>query len=124
MIPVLDGHNDALTGDGHDQLARGREDGHLDLPRMRAGGIRGAFFAVFAASEDENHEPVPRSDGVREYELAPPVAQGRAAAVATSAAGRLLALERDGHVSVARATEDLDAARDGEGPPSAILRSG
>jgi membrane dipeptidase len=121
MIPVLDGHNDALTGDGHDRLAEGRDDGHLDLPRMRAGGIRGAFFAVFTSSENENEVPVPRSDGVREYELAPEVDQRRAAAVATSAAGRLLTLERDGHVAVARATGDLDAARAGDGPPTAIL---
>ena len=47
MRPVFDGHNDALTADDHALLASGRPGGHLDLPRMREGGVRGAIFAVF-----------------------------------------------------------------------------
>ena len=81
--PVFDGHNDALTREDHDRLVEGREGGHLDLPRMRAGGMRGGIFAVFT----------PSPEGTRD-----PVAQTQAAAFASAAAGRLLALERDGHV--------------------------
>ncbi len=120
-IPVFDGHNDALTREDHAQLATGRSGGHLDLPRMRAGGIHGAIFAVFTPSEDENEEPVPRDDGVIEFEMAPEVDHPTAAAYATAAAGRLLALERAGAVVVARAIEDIDRARDGEGPPATVL---
>jgi membrane dipeptidase len=120
-IPVFDGHNDALTRADHAQLASGRSGGHLDLPRMRAGGIQGAIFAVFTPSEDEHEEPVPRDDGVIEFEMAPEVDHPTAAAYATAAAGRLLALERAGAVVVARTIDDVDRARDGEGPPATVL---
>ncbi len=36
-------------------------------------------------------------------------------------AGRLARLERDGHLRVARGIADVDAARDGDGPPLAVL---
>jgi membrane dipeptidase len=121
MPAVFDGHNDALTVDDHAGLATGRSGGHLDIPRMRAGGVRGAIFAVFTPSEHEREEPLPRTDGVIEFEVASPVSQARAAAYATKAAGRLLALERAGHLRLARGIEDLDAARDGAGPPAAVL---
>ncbi len=121
MIPVFDGHNDALTREDHDGIAGGRPDGHLDIPKMRAGGIRGAIFAVFTSSAGERGEPLPRDDGVVEFELAPEVGHPAAAANAAAAAGRLFALERDGHLRVARAIEDLDAARADDGPPAAVL---
>jgi membrane dipeptidase len=121
LIPVFDGHNDALTREDHDGIAGGRPDGHLDIPKMHAGGIRGAIFAVFTASVGGREDPLPRDDGVREFELAPQVAHPDAAADAAIAAGRLFALERDGHVRVARTIEDVDAARTDAGPPAAVL---
>ncbi len=109
MTAVFDGHNDALTADDHDRLVVGKAGGHLDLPRMRAGGIRGGIFSVFVASEEGDHSrPEPVSHDV-------------AAACAGAAAGRLLALERDGAVHVARSVGDLDAALSGNGPPVAVL---
>jgi membrane dipeptidase len=127
-IPVFDGHNDALTRDDHARLATGRDGGHLDLPRMRAGGIRGGIFAVFTPSADENEVPVERSDGVIEFEMAGPVEHPVAAAFAAAAAGRLAGLERAGAVVVARGVADLDAALadgappdDAAGPPVAVL---
>jgi membrane dipeptidase len=121
MIAIFDGHNDALTNEDHARLASGRDDGHLDIPKMHAGGVRAAIFAVFTSSENENHEPLPRSDGVLEFELAPPVDHAAAAAYAASAAGRLVVLEQDGHVKIARRIGDVDAARESDGPPAAIL---
>ena len=88
---------------------------------MREGGVRGAIFAVFTPSEDEERTPVPRDDGVIEFELAAEVPNPAAAAYATAAAGRLLALERDGTVRIARTTADLDAAKTDDGPPAAVL---
>jgi membrane dipeptidase len=120
--PVFDGHNDALTRKDHALLVEGRPDGELDLPKMRAGGIRGAIFAVFSELDPEAEESVvPRDDGVVEFEYAPPLDHTFAAAHAAAAAGRLLALERGGHVRMARTTADLDAARDDSGPPVAVL---
>ena len=124
MVPVFDGHNDALTNEDHDGIASGRPNGHLDLPRMRAGGVRGGMFAVFSPSAGSEHWiPVPRDDGIVEFEYAQPLGRDAAAAHASAAAGRLLALERAGDVSVARAIGDFDRrsepARDA--PPLAVL---
>jgi membrane dipeptidase len=122
MRPIFDGHNDALTRDDHALIADGRPGGHLDLPRMREAGLRGAIFAVFTPSDDDDdHVVVPRSDGVTEFAYALPVSVERAAAYATAAAGRLVALERVGHVRLARAVADLDRAHGGDGPPVAVL---
>ena len=122
MIAVFDGHNDALTRPDHARLGEGRDGGHLDLPRMRAGGIRGGIFAVFSwAGDDEHEEPLARDDGVIEFALPAELDHSVAAAQASAAAGRLLALERAGHVRVARRLADLAAAREGSGPPAAVL---
>ena len=123
MLTVFDGHNDALTRDDHALIARGRDGGHLDLPRMRAGGVRGAIFAVFTRSDGGARDvQVPRDDGVVEFELAPPVEHAVAAANASAVAGRLIALERAGKVRIARSGADLDRAlANGDAPPVAVL---
>ncbi len=121
MIAVFDGHNDSLTRDDHTTIASGRIEGHLDLPRMREGGVRGAIFAVFTPTSGERWEPVQRDDGVLEFELADQVPHTDAAAYAASAAGRLAALEREGHVRIARRPADIDSARTDSGPPAAVL---
>jgi membrane dipeptidase len=121
MVAVFDGHNDALTREDHAGIAEGRVGGHLDLPRMRAGGLRGAIFAVFTPSAHERGDPLDRDDGVIEFELAAPVEHADAAAYAANAAGRLLALDRSGQVRVARTIEDIDRARDGSGTPATVL---
>jgi membrane dipeptidase len=124
MVHVFDGHNDALTREDHAGIATGRAGGHLDLPRMRAGGVRGGVFAVFTPSGDEDWEPVPRDDGVVEFAYASPISHECAAAHATAAAGRLLGLERAGVVRVARRLADIDAAfadNGDDGPPVAVL---
>jgi membrane dipeptidase len=119
--PVFDGHNDSLTADDHERLATGRDGGHLDLPRMRAGGMRGGIFAVFTPSSREHKRPLPRADGVLEFRVASEVSHPRAAAFATAAAGRLFALERLHALSIARGVDDLDAAHAGDAPPAAVL---
>jgi membrane dipeptidase len=124
VLAVFDGHNDALTCEDHALLAAGRAGGHLDLPRMRAGGVRGGIFAVFTRSAGGAREQlVPRDDEVLEFEPAPPLDHVVAAADSAEAAGRLLALERAGEVRVARVTGDLDRAFDGpaDGAPAAVL---
>ena len=118
--PVFDGHNDALTRDGAPDLARRLDDGHLDLPRMREGGMRGGIFAVFTPSPEKRPGQVKFARGVHAEPLAPPVGQGEAMAHASAAAERLLALERTGELAVARTIDDVDAALDGS-PPLAVL---
>ena len=125
MRPVFDGHNDALTADGHTQLASGKPGGHLDIPRMRAGGVRGAIFAVFADGPDGD---LPHDNDDDAFHppwgepLPEPLDHAWAAGVATRAAGRLAALELAGAVTIARTTSDLDAVYDDPAlPPAAVL---
>jgi membrane dipeptidase len=132
-IPVLDGHNDALTAQWHGQLSVRRSSGHLDLPRMREAGVRAAFFAVWVAPDSPPHSATdagearpenpgqPDAVGGRRFDLPPAVELTHAATAATRAAGRLLGLERAGALRVARSVSDLDAVRDGDVPPAAIL---
>jgi membrane dipeptidase len=119
--PVFDGHNDALTRDGTPDLRTRLDDGHLDLPRMREGGMRGGIFAVFTPSPEKRPGQVKFARGVHAEPLAPPVSQEKAAAHASAAAGRLLELEQLGELIVARAIGDVDAAEDDSNPPVAVL---
>jgi membrane dipeptidase len=121
MLAVFDGHNDALTSEHHQRLVSGSDDGHLDLPRMRAGGLRGGIFSVFTPSPEAAREPVPRSDSGFEFPLPAPVEHQAAAADATAVAGRLLALARRGELRLGLAPSDLDAAYADDGPPLAVL---
>jgi membrane dipeptidase len=126
VIAVFDGHNDALTSEDHARLASGREGGHLDLPRMREGGMRGGIFALFTPSPGEGEPAVIGhgfgADGGTFVEpLAEPVPHEIAAADATAVAGRLFALERAGEVTVARSIADVDGALAEDAPPVAVL---
>jgi len=126
VIPVFDGHNDALTREGDADLAGGREGGHLDLPRMREGGMRGGIFAVFTPTPGEEAgfdlSGDKEDDGVFREPLAAEVPHEVAAAGATAVAGRLARLERQGLLTVARAIGDFDAAFAAEAaPPVAVL---
>ena len=103
VLTVFDGHNDTLTRDDADDFATGREGGHVDLPRARAGGLGGGIFAAFTDTP---------GDRWIEGEPAAPIGQDRAAGVVTRTLGRLLELERDGHVLLARGPGDLDRARE------------
>lgn len=55
-VAIFDGHNDAVQHfaeyrqGGRDFLVRS-DDGHLDLPRAREGGLTGGLFAMFAKPE-------------------------------------------------------------------------
>ena len=54
-IPVVDGHNDALqrVWRSGGSLRERSEEGQLDQPRMREGGIAAGFFAIFVPATDE-----------------------------------------------------------------------
>jgi membrane dipeptidase len=112
-IPVFDGHNDVLTRDDYAGVVTGRPDGHIDLQKMAAGGMRGGIFAVYVPSDGGRGEPVSRDDGVLEFSLPSEVPHEHAAAFALAAAGRLFAMERAGHFTVARTIADIDAAQHG-----------
>jgi len=120
MIPVFDGHNDALTRDDAADFATGRYGGHLDLPRARAGGLAGGIFALFTPTPGAERIAFDRAGGRMEVELAAPIGPEIAAATTSQAAGRLLGLERDGHLRIVRTIADLDAARE-DGVLAAVM---
>ncbi len=125
MIPVFDGHNDALTREGGEDLARRSDRGHLDLPRMREGGIRGGIFAIFTPSDGEPSQQVSfGANGSYSEPLAEPLGQEAAAAHAGRAADRLLELERRGELVVARSIADVDAAQGSETPVAVMHLEG
>jgi membrane dipeptidase len=119
VIPVVDGHNDALLRvwrRGGTLLERS-DDGHLDVPRMLAGGIATAFFAVFVPAQDD--EPAdPRAVAVATeggYEV--PLEGALPFERAVRIAGELVSLaERD--LELVRTVAELERWHDG---PKAIL---
>ena len=122
MIPVFDGHNDALTREEGDDLATRSERGHLDLPRMREGGVRGGVFAIFTPSPGEPSRQISfQAKGSYSEPLAKPISHADALAHARAIAERLLDLERRGELVVGRSIADVDAARAGESPPVAVM---
>ncbi len=63
MIPVFDGHNDLLLrllldpDRREDIFLTGEGKGHLDLPRMKAAGFAGGFFAIYLPSPIAHDDP-------------------------------------------------------------------
>jgi membrane dipeptidase len=119
-IPVLDGHNDVLLRlrkEGVAAFLDGSGGGHVDLPRARAGGLVGGFFAVFVRDPVSSRmfaaEP---PKGEYALELPPAVEQETAALEAGEMVALLLALEAasEGAVRVARSYADVEAAVRGE----------
>jgi len=120
VIPVFDGHNDAITREDAADFATGRDGGHLDLPRASAGGLAGGIFALFTPTPGAERIDFDRAGGRMEVELAAPIGPEIAAATTSQAAGRLLGLERDGHLRIVRTIADLDAARE-DGVLAAVM---
>ena len=62
-LPVFDGHNDILLrllnnpGQRDAIWLTGEGKGHLDLPRMKAGGFAGGFFAIYIPSPQAHDAP-------------------------------------------------------------------
>jgi membrane dipeptidase len=103
VTAVFDGHNDALgrlqkAGDQPERFLTGRPDGHLDLPRARAGGLAAGMFAVHAPSSDG--EPLDHADAAA-FTLG---AVGRAHALAAAAGGS---------VRIVTTADGLDGLQDG-----------
>jgi membrane dipeptidase len=118
MIPVFDGHNDLLLRLLHDPARReeifltGEGKGHLDLPRMKASGFAGGFFAIYlpspTAHDDPDYQALMRNPP---YALPLPelIPFAAAAGPATAAAGHLLWMERaaQGALKVCRTAPEV-----------------
>lgn len=95
---VFDGHNDVLlrlheSGDERGFLA-GCADGHLDLPRMRAGGFGGGLFAVYIPSSGLDQLDDLMKGASYDVPLSAPIGQTAALPVAFSMIDTLFRVER------------------------------
>ena len=121
MIPVFDGHNDLLyrlleaPGRREEIFLTGEGKGHLDLPRMRAAGFAGGFFAIYLPSpqahDDAEHQARMEHPPYR-LPLPDPLPQPQSLATAATLAGHLLWMERAGQGAfrLCRTTADIRAA--------------
>jgi len=119
LTPVFDGHNDFLLRLLRDPANReaiwltGEGKGHLDLPRMKAGGFVGGFFAVYIPSpkahDSPDYEAVMNNPP---YDLPLPDLIGDVAAqpVAMAMVGHLMWMERTGALAICRSTADIRSA--------------
>ncbi len=114
---ILDGHNDVLLqllNAGGKAAVRGFIEGcggHIDLPRARAGGFGGGFFALYAPSPGEDEEGVMQAMRRPRYDLPLPPALDRESALEAifEEIGILLHLERMGALKICRNVSDLRA---------------
>jgi membrane dipeptidase len=126
--PIFDGHNDtilSLLGQGFNPLPGGRsffeesDNGHVDLPRARRGGLGGGFFAVFIrppeqqpAEDDDPSDSVDRT--TRHFNPAggwpEPMAMDYAQSKALELTGRLIRIanESDGACKIVRTAADVE----------------
>src|SRR6266699_5233912 len=118
-LPIFVGHNDTLLqlylperGGGRSFFTRSDE-GHIDLPRAREGGLGGGFFAVFVPS----NSAMPRStesdltitETGYEVRMAPALdlSYAQRMTIAVTAGLFRLEAESDGQVKVVRSTGEL-----------------
>ena len=117
--PIFDGHNDSLMrlyrreDRAGTTFLDGSEHGHVDLPRARAGGLGGGFFAIFVPPHPST-DGTPRSDLTitatgYEVRMAPPLEQAYAQGAATAMTAGLFRLEAAsaGRVRVVRTVAEL-----------------
>ena len=129
VVSIFDGHNDVLLALYRPQPDKMRSfftqsvQGHIDLPRARAGGFGGGFFAVYVPSPHGSSalDDLPNS-GSYETPLPAPLEIGYAQGVALGMSGLLfrLEVESQGALKVVRSAAEIAACLE-SGTIAAIL---
>jgi membrane dipeptidase len=119
-IPFFDGHNDTLLrlleapGTNKEQpFIDGTKEGHIDLPRARAGGMKGGFFAMFPPPLKTSLADVSAAPASTPN-LPPELALSDALIPTNGMASILFRLERAGALGVCRNAAELRAAMDSD----------
>jgi len=121
-IPVFDGHNDILYRILMEPAAReaiwltGQGKGHLDLPRMRAGGFAGGLFAIYVPSparDDDDGIETLMDNPPYAIDLPEPLPLRESQSTAFDLAAHLLWMERAsaGAFRLCRSAAEIEAAR-------------
>ena len=117
--PIFDGHNDALL-----RLWKGRPSailnfanggpGHIDLPKARAGGFAGGFFAIFVPGSAK-FDLAALSNETYDMPLPEELVEAEALRVVLEQAAILFALEERGDLMICRTVSDIrDAMASGK----------
>lgn len=115
-IPFFDGHNDTLLklleteGDRAKHFIDGMPSADIDLPRAKAAGMAGGFFAMFPPPLKGNLGSVVAGAGNAKGELPPELGLADAQASTLGMAAILLQLERAGGLAICRSAAEVRAA--------------
>jgi membrane dipeptidase len=127
VIPVFDGHNDtllhlAIKDPGSEETFFTGREGHIDLPRAKAGGLAGGMFAMFVPNTSWEKETRWREEGPKgpkknkgwDVPLAGRVDQGRALNAVITMMATLRRLEKmsKGKLKVVKTYRQLTSAMD------------
>ena len=116
--PIFDGHNDALSLQfkGKETARKGFSEGfeaHIDLPKARAGGFGGGFFAIYVSSPgDFNDMYEQMKQPTYDLALPAPVPQTEAAPVMLAQAEHLKQLEADGALKICTKVSEIQHCLD------------
>jgi membrane dipeptidase len=121
MQLIFDGHNDVLlrlwehARKGADPVAEfvdGTDQGHIDAPRAKKGGLAGGFCAMFIPPVEDY--PPREVDGNGHYNIpmVGPRAQADALKIALDMADIATRLEQAGGITICRSTADIRRAMD------------
>lgn len=113
---IFDGHNDLLArlfiSEDPDKVSpfiNGRPNGQLDLPRAKAGGFAGGFFAVFVPTMGRRKSVSSAMHGTH-YDVPLPhiMEQGHALEAARTQIGYLKALEETGSLVICTSVQTIE----------------
>ena len=119
MQLIFDGHNDVLlrlwehARKGADPVAEfigGTDQGHIDAPRAKKGGLAGGFCAMFIPPVEDYPPREVDENGHYNIPMVGPRAQADALKIALDMADIATRLEQAGGITICRSTADIRAA--------------
>ena len=118
-IPFFDGHNDTLLRLFDDArpnkvelFTQGMAEAHIDLPRAKAAGMVGGFFAMFPPPLKTNLGAVASAPTTSGGQLPPELDIAEAQRTTNGMAALMFQLERAGALQVCRNAAELQGAMD------------
>ncbi len=116
---IFDGHNDVLLrlwrnaqggADPVAEMAKGTREGHIDIPRARAGGLAGGLSAIYIPNATPLALDPPDAKGHYANPLSPPLDRRQSLDIAVAKAAIALKLDRAGVWKLCRSTADIRKA--------------
>jgi membrane dipeptidase len=112
---IFDGHNDVLgklymkkSARPHREFLDGYE-AHIDVPKAKAGGFAGGFFAIYIPSPPDTYKGFEKETRGATYDvpLPPALKQSEALPVALAQAAILKRLEAEGALKICTSVEEI-----------------